>query len=249
MSPAMFDRLKSLPLTILLTVLIWMYAEAKFTATQENVRLTLKPVSPNGDLVLRALDPGESRYQATINLLVTLQGPQNQVDRIYQESLGVAQQDEEFTQLVYVPPAASLKVGTGNRVDTVAALNGLSYFRNRGVTVTAATPSQMDLEVERVVQIPKPIEFRPPFPVERFTARPEQVIVNVPEKVLAEIGGPDRITVNAIPPHDAMPNPVAGKQTVTVRYVVDYPGVGAARDEGITVTPAQGEVLLELPKH
>ncbi len=89
MSPTHFDRLKSLPLTILLTVLIWMYAEAKFTATQDHVPLTLRVVSPQGDLVLRALDPTDNRYHSAIALDVTLEGPKNQIDGIDQEVASV----------------------------------------------------------------------------------------------------------------------------------------------------------------
>ncbi len=143
-----------------------------------------------------------------------------------------------------------MKVGTDNRVDTVSALNSLRYFRQRGVTVTAATPSRIRLEVDHVEPLTKPVDFRPSFAVDRFTATPEQVTVNVPSEALVEIGGADRITVNAVPTRDLTTLPPGAQQTVAVRYVVDYPGAAASgRDDRITVTPAQGEVLVVLPKH
>ena len=40
----MFDRLKSLPLTILLTMLIWMYAESQVNSTRAEAKVTLKDV-------------------------------------------------------------------------------------------------------------------------------------------------------------------------------------------------------------
>ena len=40
----MFDRLKSLPLTILLTILIWMYAESQVTSARNESRLEVDNV-------------------------------------------------------------------------------------------------------------------------------------------------------------------------------------------------------------
>ena len=40
----MFDRLKSLPLTIVLTILIWMYAESQVTSQGVSVQVTVKNV-------------------------------------------------------------------------------------------------------------------------------------------------------------------------------------------------------------
>jgi hypothetical protein len=40
----MFDRLKSLPLTILLTILIWMYAESQVNSTRAEAKLTVKDI-------------------------------------------------------------------------------------------------------------------------------------------------------------------------------------------------------------
>jgi hypothetical protein len=250
MSPTMLDRLKSLPLTIVLTVLIWMYAEAKFTSTQENVSLTIKPVSPTGEMVLSAFDPGEKRFQGTVNVVVTLEGPTNQIDRIYQESLGSVAAEEEFSPLRYVPVAETLKLGTDNQVDTVAALNGLSYFRKRGVTVTSAKPARIRLEEDHLEQVTRPVDFHPSFAVDHYVATPDQVVVKVPTGLLAEIGGADRLSVSASPVGDVTALMPGTQQTVAVRYEVDYPGVGGAeeKDDRISVAPAQGTVALVLPR-
>jgi hypothetical protein len=146
-----WDRLKSLPLTIVLTVLIWMYAEAKFTTTQDNVRLTLKTISPLGEVELRPADSPGDAFAPRMTVLVTVEGPKNQVDRLYQDSLGV-QQEEDFSALAYVPPADDLKAGGGrgvSRAQTVELLNGLRFFRQRGVTVVAATPAEVECRLAK----------------------------------------------------------------------------------------------------
>jgi hypothetical protein len=249
MSPTMVDRLKSLPLTMVLTVLIWMYAEAKFTATRENVSLTIKPVSPTGDMVLSAFDPGEKRFQGTVNVAVTLEGPTNQIDRIYQESVGTVAADEDFSPLGYVPPAEGLKAGTDNEVDTVAALNSLAYFRRRGVTVTSAKPARIRVEADPLSQVVRPVDFHPAFAVDHFTATPEQVTVKIPTALLAESGGADRIGVTAVPVRELTTLTPGVQQTVAVRYVVEYAdGERPERDDRISVTPAQGMVVMSLPR-
>jgi hypothetical protein len=249
MSPTMLDRLKSLPLTIVLTVLIWMYAEARFTATQENVSLTIKPVSPTADMVLSAFDPADKRFQGTVNVVVTLEGPTNQIDRIYQESVGTVTADEDFSALAYRPAAEGLKPGADNQVDTVSVLNGLSYFRKRGVTVTSAKPARIRLEEDPLSLVARPVDFHPAFAVDHYVATPDQVTVKIPSELLAEIGGADRISVSATPIQDLTTLVPGAQQTVAVRYVVEYSnnGEGSERDERISVSPAQGTVLVTLP--
>jgi hypothetical protein len=234
MSPISFDRLKSLPLTIILTVLIWMYAEAKFTATGD-ARLTLRPVSPSGDLVVRVFDPGENRYQPTINIAVTLQGPTNQI--------GTVQQESDTPTLTFVPPAAGLNVGTENRIDTVTMLNENSYFRKHGLRVAAATPSRLRLEVDQLEQVTKTVDFHPPIAVEHMIASPDQVTVLVPSKVLQEIGGAEKLTVTAEAGRELATLRVGAAQTIPVRYVVEYPG---PHDDRVTVDPPQGTVTISL---
>jgi hypothetical protein len=135
----MFNRLKSLPLTIVLTVLIWMYAEAQFTNTQENVQLNVKLLTPSPDLAVRAIDPVRNRPGDIINAVVTLQGPRNELDAIFQQSQGVP--DEEFASLAYQPRQRDLRAGEETTVNVVTMLNTLNYFRSRRVTVISAAPS------------------------------------------------------------------------------------------------------------
>lgn len=76
----MLDRLKSLPLTIFLTLLIWMYAESQGNPGHNEILvLDRVPVLISG--------PPEvlSRYEVvleTTNVRVTLTGTQNQIESI-----------------------------------------------------------------------------------------------------------------------------------------------------------------------
>jgi hypothetical protein len=236
MSPTTVDRLKSLPLTIVLTVLIWMYAEAKFTTTGD-ARVSVRPVSPNGDLVLRLFDPTEARFLPTASVVVSVSGPTNQITTV--------QQEPEPPTLTFVPQAAALKIGAENYVDTASMLNSLSYFKKRGLTVTSAMPSRIRLEADHVEQVSRPVDFRPAVAVEHMSGLPDQATVLIPARTLQEIGGPDKITVAAVPTRDLSTLPIGTQQTVVVRFVPEYPG---ARDERVAVTPAQGTVTLTVPK-
>ncbi len=146
-----WDRLKSLPLTIVLTVLIWMYAEAKFTATQDNVHLTLQGASPLGQVELRGADSQNEAFAPRLTVLVTIEGPNNQVNRLYEDSLR-EQQEVPFSTLDFVPSADELKANGGHgvsRVQTVELLNGLRFFRQRGLTVLAATPAEVECKLAK----------------------------------------------------------------------------------------------------
>jgi hypothetical protein len=242
LEPRIFNRLKSLPLTILLTVLIWMYAEAQFTNTQENVQLNVKLVTPSPDLAVRAIDPVRNRPGETIHAVVTLQGPRNQLDAIFQQSQGVP--DEEFASLTYQPRQRDLHAGEEATVDVVTMLNSLNYFRSRRVTVISAAPPRVQLEVDQMVHLAKPPDFRPAMVVDRAVLSEDTVTVNVPAAVLDRLGGPTKIAVVAEPQRPLATLKSGTDQAVAVKYVADYAG---PRDDRITVTPPIGMVNVRIP--
>jgi hypothetical protein len=250
----MFSRLKSLPLTIVLTILIWMYAEAQFTSTKDNVRLLIKITPPSADLTIRVLDPqGNPRSLASV--VVTLQGPKDQLDRIYQQGQFAGSPDDDISSLTYVPPISSLLLGPQGggaeggdvTIETLAMVNNLDYFRRQNIIATAATPPRIRLDVDTLERLAKTIDFRPTVPVSHFSFSPEQVTVTVPSRVLQAMGGIDKLNVIAepVPGRDLSSLPTDSEQTVPVRYRLEYPG---AKDDRITVTPVQGTVALRLPK-
>ena len=237
----MLKTLKSLPLTILLSVLIWMYAEAQFTNTQENVQLSVKLVTPSPELTLRAIDPVRKRVTDTMNAVVTLQGPRNQLDAIYQQSQGVA--DEELASLSWVPRQADLHPGEATTVDMVSMLNSLNYFRDRRVTIISAAPPRVTLQVDQMLHLSKAPDFRPAAPLERAVLSEDSVTVNVPAAALDQLGGPGKIAVVAEPQRSLATLPAGTDQTIPVKYVADYPG---PRDDRITITPPAGTVTVRI---
>lgn len=143
----MFDRLKSLPLVVILTVLIWLYAEAQFTARQDNVRLAVKIASPPGDYTVRVVDGADDRMPNVVTFTVTLQGAKGQVEKLYQRSLGVSATDEQFGPLPFTPKGSELRPGETD-IDAVGMFNSMRYFRDAGVIVTSANPPRVRLAVQ-----------------------------------------------------------------------------------------------------
>jgi hypothetical protein len=241
----MFSRLKSLPLTIVLTILIWMYAEAQFTSTRDNVRLSLKIVPQNPDLTVRVFDT-QGNPRALASIVVTMQGPKNEIDRIYQQSQNIAPSDDDLASLTYLLPTSLQLSTTGdNSIDTLAVLNSLSYFRHHNIIFTAANPARLRLDVDTLERIPHAADFRPTLSVSHFSINPEQVTLTIPSRTLQTLGGPDKINILATPLRDLATLPADVEQTVPVRFTLDAP---AARDDRISITPSQGTLSLRLPR-
>jgi hypothetical protein len=247
----MLERLKSLPLTILLTVLIWMYAEAQFTATQPDVAINVRISSGSQDFALRVYDPLNKRYSNMLNFVVTLQGPKNQLEQIYQESQGAAREnpaEDRLAALTYIPVAEQLRRaaagGEGMNVVTLPMLNRLEYFQSRGVTVTHAQPLAVTIDVDSVSRIRKEPAFQSSVAVENVTLDPASVEVQIPSQTLREVGE-NKIVVHAIPQNDAQlaALPPDTDKVIPVRYVADYPG---QHDERIRLQPSQGNATVRI---
>ena len=245
----MFERLKTLPLTILLTILIWMYAEAQFTAAQTDVPIHVRIASGTTDYAVRTLDPQTKRYTDTLSFVVTLQGPKNQIEQIYQEAQGAARDksaEERLASLTYVPTGDQLRqaVGGGMHPYVLPMLNRLDYFRGRGVTVTFASPDFVTIEVDSVAQVKREAVFQSAVAVDSATLDPGTVEVNVPTEALRTIGE-SKITVRAVPRDDQQMAalPPDTDKAIAVRFVVDYPG---PRDDRIWVKPGQGSATVRV---
>jgi len=80
----MLERLKSLPLTIVLTILIWMYAESQVNSSHAILHLSVDvPVRVTGSPNMLA------RYDVTINpqvVALSLTGPPEQIDALRREA-------------------------------------------------------------------------------------------------------------------------------------------------------------------
>ena len=146
----MLERLKSLPLTIVLTILIWMYAEAQFTAHREDIPVTLRLAAPSKDyaLIVHGADPDDSRGRDALTVRITVQGSQAKIDRLYQQSNGTMTPDEDLANLRFMLPPDDVKAGAARSYDTQIVLNNLPYFRHNGLMVTAASPPRLRVDIE-----------------------------------------------------------------------------------------------------
>ncbi len=241
----MFDRLKSLPLTIVLTILIWMYAEAQFTSTQEiTIYLKLTPPPSAGNVAVRIEDTdGKARLQ--VPLQVTLQGTREQLDAIYQESLGTQMGEGMLANLNY--ELSEQDLNADRFLDAVQLLNRLQYFRKKGVTVTHASPSALRVEVDRLASIQRTIQFESGGPVRAEVSQtiPDIATVQIPQKLMATFGNSGNLRVIATPIRDLAELEKEKEQTIPARLSVEYPGV---RDDRVTVTPQQVNITLKIPK-
>jgi len=232
--PKLLDKLKALPLTVILTVLIWMYAEAQFTATEDNLPLTIHVVAIANDQSIRMLEPQGGQFHLRV------EGPQSRVERFRQLALHVADaRPDEMGALDFAPPE-KLQLGRDNWIDSTVALNSLPYFRRNGLTVTAATPSRLRLEADPLMQLRKPILFRGNVPVK---ITPDMADLSLPQSLYDTVGE-GHITVYARPLRDLDALPRGTPQTIPAQLLVEYP---AAPDERVVVNPQQVSVTVTLP--
>jgi hypothetical protein len=245
----MLDRLKVLPLTILLTILIWMYAEAQFTTTQPDVPIDVRIASSTPDFVVRTLDPVTKRYSDTLSFIVTLQGPKSQIDQIFEASQGAARDksaEDRLAALTFIPTVEQLRQAAGGELHpyVLPMLNRLDYFRSRGVTVTFAAPNYVSIDVDSVVRLRKDAVFQSSIAVDSATLDPGNVEVQVPSQLLRTIDE-SRLSVRAVPQNDEQlaAVPPDTDKSIPVRFVADYPG---PRDDRIRVVPGQGNATVRV---
>ena len=196
----MFNRLKSLPLTIMLTILIWMYAEAQFTSTRDGLLVSLNVDSPVSNYCVRVLDPADGQYHQTLPIRVSVEGPQNKVDTLLQSTRQLGGEGD-LLSFPFVPSAEAMKSGGEQNFDTASLLNAMPYFRDNGLTVTTATPARMRLEVQPVQTVTLPIVFRSPAVpnAQVISVSASESKVSLPPQLLAQIGGVSHLSVVATP--------------------------------------------------
>jgi hypothetical protein len=245
----MMERLKSLPLTIFLTILIWMYAEAQFTTTQQDIPISVRIASGTPEYALRTMDPVTKRYTDILHFVVTLQGAKSQVDRIFQEAEGVMRDraaDERPQELTYIPTADQLRQAAGGDMhpSVLTLLNRLDYFRSRGVSVTFAAPDYVTIEVDTVARIRRDAVFQSSVVVDSVTLDPGSVEVQIPTRTLDAIGETN-IKVRAVPQSEQQlaALPPDTDRVIPVRFVAEYPG---ERDDRIRIVPGQGNATVRL---
>lgn len=237
------DRLKVLPLTALLTVLLWLYADAHLTATERDLPIhitILAGAAANGNPQTVLLKrPRDSRF------IISIQGSADAVDRIRQqcESRGLFT-PQDVNNLTYVLSRADLKrIARGKPLNTQRLLNSLAYFNKRRVVVTAVRPRRISLKVDPIVSVNRPVIFRAVAGV-AATIQPSSVPVTLPHSLLENIGGADQIEVIARPLTSISALRVGSRQTIQAQLSVAYPG---APDPRVSVNPTNVQVTFTVP--
>ncbi len=238
----MWSTLKTIGLVIVITVLIWLWAEA------ENLRrVTMTPrlqfPAVSGDLVVRVDDPDWRAESVTVRL----EGPTAAID------------DAERvlrSPVVITPGVPGFPAEPGEHTLRVADLLRQHPELSRiGITITDTQPATIDVRVARLVTRELPVRADlTGIEVEGdVTIRPSTVSVTMPEAAAAAIG--ERGTVGGgaggaqaiavISENDRRQLREDGAQTVTASIVL--PEV-LADFEPVTVTPEQVRVTLRTRK-
>jgi hypothetical protein len=240
----MLKHLKTLPLTIILTILIWMYAEAEFTSTQDGVpvRIQIQAARPD-QTSIRIVDEKGTPVRG-VNVQLTLQGAKGQIDRILQQS------QTPLAGEASLPPTLTLTLGENEdkTVSLLPRLNAMAYFRDKNVRVLACSPDHVEIDIDRLVRFSRPLEKlnRNGVPVTIDHFDPQSVDVVIPAKVLEKLGREADITVSA-EPQQRLAGTVGVVHSVPVRIVPVFKGESiASRDDRITVTPQDAVCFLKV---
>ena len=236
-----WERLKVVPLTLLLTLLLWMYADAHLTAIENNLPFQISVVVPPSDAndIVQIVSPANAEFH------VNIQGPRDQVQQIRDQADGRAifTRDDRNNLAYVVRRLSTLTIGSKNYISSVRVLNDLPYFRQRHVRVISATPARIQLAVDQMVSISRPISFTA---LHHVAARiiPAVAKIQLPKSLLTSIGGQDQVRVVAQPLSDLTTLPPRTRQTVQAQLVVRYPGAVNAQ---VNVTPVTALVSFTVP--
>ncbi len=237
------DRLKVLPLTILLTVLLWLYADAHLTATQRDLPIhitILAGAGANGNPQTVLLKkPADSAF------VVNIQGSGEAVDRIRQQCDGRGLfTPQDVNNLTYVLTRSDIqRINAGKSLNAQRIFNSLVYFTRHRVVVTAVSPRHILLKVDPIITINRPVEFRAVAGVAAGIS-PASVQVMLPQSLLENIGGADQIEVVAKPLTSISALPVGSRQTIPSQLSLVFPG---SPDPRVTVTPTNAMVTFTVP--
>ncbi len=235
------DRLKVLPLTLLLSVLLWLYADANLTSTENDLPIHIA--------VIAAPDAGSRTVQLARpvggDFQISIQGPRNRVQRVRQQCEGRAVfTTDDLSNLVYVVRhPGRLAIGRHDSLDAVKVFNSLPFFRQRRINVISVKPARLQLNVDEMVAAVRPIDFRQLRGVP-VTVSPPTAKVVLPRSLLASIGGKSQIRVIAHPLVDPTTLPPNTRQTIQAQLVAHYPGTPSNQ---VTVFPSTATVTLNIP--
>ena len=164
----MAQAVKTLAIVVVLTLLIWFYADqASSESDSFAVWLTVRPP---GSAKWRLADPNMERTQVEIEFA----GPSGAMRELLRDV-----QDDRF-RLTYVveadPPSGS------HVVDLISKLDGLEEVQRRGLRVTDVRPPELTLKVDRFVTKELPVVAQADsYKIVQPTVQPATVKVILPE--------------------------------------------------------------------
>ncbi len=233
--------MKLLPLTITLTVLLWLYADAHLTATQRDlpVKIAFAADLGNHNMTVHLISPQRGAYQ------IDIAGRKSRVSEVADQFYGrVILTARDRQDLTYAFNGAHFRYGKIYRFKTLALLNSLPYFKKQRVVVVSARPDVTKLEFNRLLRVRRPIVFSA-FPGVKAQITPATAVVTIPGSVLNRIGGADELIVRAEPLQDVTGLVPGSHQTIEAQLVADYPGRVA---QGVTIKPTTAEVSFTVPR-
>ena len=233
-------HLKLLPLTITLTVLLWLYADAHLTTTQQDLPLRVRfaATTNNHSMTVSVRRPQGGEYQ------IGLTGRKSRVTQVANQLFGRALlTTADRHDLTYAFDGAHFRYGKTYTFDTLRLLNSLPYFRRHHVAIIAARPRKTELTFDRLVKIRRPIEFDA-LPDVKATITPATAVVTIAGSTLLRIGGTHEVTVSAQPLQSLTGFPPGSHQHIEAQLVVHYPGIIR---HAATVNPATAVVSFIAP--
>ncbi len=182
------DAIKTLAWVMPLTLLIWIYAERKQSATRSNVSFPVEVRINSKDRMVVLRDPPDH------NLFATLTGPQANLQRVIDTIQAPLPGDRAVLQINVNPKATSGDL----TLDPKDALRTNPIFAQNGVSVRDVIPggirvTVMDME-ERIVPVRAPDGVKN-LANPRFV--PAEVTVRAPRNVLKEAADNNRLYVIA----------------------------------------------------
>lgn len=222
------QHLRLLPVTIVVTILVWMYAEAQFSDSQEDLRVTLEFRSGTPTQAIEVSEPANHQYRISVT------GTRNNVDEFRRQSLGtlVVTERQRAGLTFSVPETKESEI----RLDSTALLNQMPRFRDRGITVVSADPPITVIALDQMETLTLPIRVRAGVALKQATLTPDRAVVRIPRGKLLEIGGVDAVQVWALPARDLNNAQPETDLQVPARLQVEYPG---RNDERVTISPTQ----------
>ncbi len=241
MGPNLAAHLKILPLTVILTLLLWLYADAHLTATQRDVPVKVRFVAArnNHSMTVSPVMPQGGEYQIDIS------GRKSGVSHIADQLFGRAMLTTvDRRDLTYEFDGTHFQYGKTYTFSTVGLIDTLPYFRRHHVAVIAARPRETKLVFDRLVRIRRPIQFTALSGV-HANIKPATAVVTIAGSTLNRIGGVDEISVEAQPLQSLTGLPPGSKQQIEAQLIVHYPG---AVRHAVTVSPTTVVVRFIAPR-